>query len=101
METETTEETPTKTNRDKVKYVAELVVGVSVANITKLFIKQTVMPKNKFQQVELAVAAFTIGGMMAKGAKTHTNDTVDSAFNFVETALYGKTSAPDTTETPE
>lgn len=75
--TETIEEETPATRRDTVKFVASAVVGTSVSSVIKNLIRQNMVPKNKFQNVEMFVAAFALGGLVAKQATAATDDTVD------------------------
>lgn len=67
-----------KITRDHVKQVTGCIVGTSVTSVMKNIIKANYSPSNKFQQAELFVTCFAVGGLIASAATEHTNKKVDS-----------------------
>lgn len=77
------EENLPKTTRDRVKFVANLVVGTSVSQVIKAIVRQNFTPANNLQVVELYVAAYTLGSLVAKRAEAHTDERIDKAADFL------------------
>lgn len=76
------EEDRPKTPRDRVKFVANAVVGISVTTVVKGIIRKNFVPKSNLQSAELMVAAYVMGGMLAKSAEMYTDDRIDKVAEF-------------------
>lgn len=72
-----------KTPRDRVKFVANGVVGMSVTRVVKDIVRQNFVPESRFQKAQLFVAAYAIGGMIAKNTEAFTHEKIDKAADFL------------------
>lgn len=88
------------TPEGRVKLVANLVVGNSVSKVFKTILRQNFVPQTPVQNVQLYVAAFALGGMVAKGAHAYTDEKIDWAFGVIK-KVQGKTDDVEKTETTE
>lgn len=75
-ETEATPK-PKITRYAVAKTVAGVLVGSSVNSVVKTMIHQNITPKNKLQNVQLLIAAWSLGGMAAKAATDATHERLD------------------------
>ena len=72
-------------NPATLKLVANIAVTSSVSKLVREVIAaNTSAPETRFQQAQLLVGSFAIGGLVAERAWERTEENIDKAYAFVE-----------------
>ena len=96
---DTLEKIKNSSMKSRIMFATKTVVRFSVSAVVAKFIKTYCPTENKKQELELTIASWALGGLIADGATTWATNKVAHDIEFVQTAIKKSQESKKTEET--